>query len=69
MIRLNGFSNDTIVIAQVPLAEYPDILNDRDPRIKWDTIAPQNSTVSIQPAAQHLYIPSSPASHPVSISK
>ena len=50
MIRLNGFTNDTIVIAQVPLAEYPDILNDRDPRIKWDTIAPQNSTVSIQPA-------------------
>lgn len=50
MISLNGFTNDTIVIAQVPLAEYHDILNDGDPRIKWDTIAPQNSTVTIQPA-------------------
>lgn len=49
-ISLNGFTNDTIVIAQVPLAEYHDILNDGDPRIKWDTIAPQNSTITIQPA-------------------
>ena len=49
-ITLKGFTNDTIVIGQVSLAEYPDVKNDSDPRIKWDTIVVQHSAVTFRPA-------------------
>lgn len=48
-IALNGFSNDTIIIGHVSLTEYPDIKNDRDVRIKWDTVSVQNAVFTLQP--------------------
>ena len=59
-VTLNGFTNDTLIISHFALADGPDLLNDSDPRIQWDTLAARNGILTLTPAerpSRYLIIP------------
>ena len=49
-ITFNGFTSDTVVIAHLSVANLAKLVSDSDPRITWDTIAIDNSTLALTPA-------------------
>lgn len=49
-ITFNGFTSDTVVIAHCSVANFAKLRNDSDPRITYDTIKVDNSTLALTPA-------------------
>lgn len=49
-VALNGFTNDTVVVVRLPMANFSKIDNDRDPRVTLDTLAAENHVLTLTPA-------------------
>ena len=49
-ITLDGFTNDTVVVAHTTVDGYLNSQDDNDPRIHWDTLTTQNAKIELTPA-------------------
>lgn len=49
-ITLDGFTNDTVVVAHATVDGYMHAQGEDDPRIQWDTLTAQNNQITLTPA-------------------
>lgn len=49
-ITLDGFTNDTVVVAHATVDGYLNAQGENDPRIQWDTLTAQNNQIIFTPA-------------------
>lgn len=59
-LSLHGFTNDTVVVARVSMANFSKVDNDRDPRVTYDTLAAENHILTLTPAdsvSHYIFIP------------